>query len=136
MVRKRISETALRKCRTCGLEAHEERELELFVKQKTGPYGRATECKQCHKTYYHIKKDEWNLKRNEKMRKIRKNLIDYLGAKCAGCGTEDIRVLETHAPNGHEYPKNNRNADTNWIERDKLVILCANCHLIAHSNNE
>ena len=38
----------LRKCNTCGLEAHTEEDLELFTKNKTCLYGRACECNVCH----------------------------------------------------------------------------------------
>jgi hypothetical protein len=37
----------LRKCRECGLEAHTEEELELFVKDKSKLYDRSTICKKC-----------------------------------------------------------------------------------------
>jgi len=39
----------LRKCRFCGLEAHIEAELELFIKDKECLYGRRTICKNCFK---------------------------------------------------------------------------------------
>lgn len=38
----------LRKCNTCGLEAHTEEDLELFSKNKSCMYGRAPECYTCH----------------------------------------------------------------------------------------
>ena len=37
----------LRKCRSCGVEAHSIEDLELFVKHKKRPHGRATICKNC-----------------------------------------------------------------------------------------
>ena len=38
----------LRKCNTCGLEAHTQEDLELFTKNKTCLYGRTRECNVCH----------------------------------------------------------------------------------------
>ena len=54
----------LRKCRSCGLEAHDEQELELFCKgivNRGGstdpyPYGRRNLCKNCYNEY----KKGWN----------------------------------------------------------------------------
>jgi len=37
----------LRKCTTCGLEAHTEDDLDLFEKDKQRPHGRANRCKAC-----------------------------------------------------------------------------------------
>lgn len=42
---------ALRKCKTCGLEAHSENELELFKKQKRSLHGRVNLCNACHADY-------------------------------------------------------------------------------------
>ncbi len=41
----------LRICRSCGLEAHNEKDLDLFVKHKKRPHGRATLCKKCSSNY-------------------------------------------------------------------------------------
>ena len=37
----------LRKCKFCGLEAHTEKDLELFVKDKKGKHGHVNTCKEC-----------------------------------------------------------------------------------------
>jgi len=37
----------LRVCRVCGLEAWTEKDLDLFSKSKTSPYGRAPICNKC-----------------------------------------------------------------------------------------
>lgn len=37
----------LRACYVCGLEAHTEEDLELFVKHKSSCYGRRNLCKKC-----------------------------------------------------------------------------------------
>lgn len=39
--------TALRTCRVCGLEAHNEEDLDLFRKRKQSPHERDTICKKC-----------------------------------------------------------------------------------------
>ena len=44
----------LRKCRYCGLEAHTEEELELFVNDKPSKHGRGNACYPCH--YKHKQK--------------------------------------------------------------------------------
>jgi len=42
-----MSKTALRKCRVCGLEAHNEQDLERFNKSKDCRHGRDNLCKSC-----------------------------------------------------------------------------------------
>ncbi len=46
--RMRLEPGILRKCTTCGKEAIDEEDLELFVKRKSMPHGRANYCKECH----------------------------------------------------------------------------------------
>ena len=41
----------LRICRECGLKAHTKEDLELFVKHRSCPHGRATICKSCVNKY-------------------------------------------------------------------------------------
>ena len=67
----------LRKCRSCGLEAYTEQDLELFVKAKDLPYGRETQCKKCH---------------NEHRTKL-KPQGNYL-KKCNTCGLEAKNIEE------------------------------------------
>lgn len=66
----------LRKCRICGLEAHNDEELELFVKDKKLPYGRKTICKKCQNKYHY---DRSGSKHRE--------VVPYL-RKCRKCGLE------------------------------------------------
>lgn len=66
---------ALRTCRTCGLEAHTEADLELFRTQNTKPYGKDNLCKRC---------------RNASLRKPPK---PYL-RKCRVCGLEATNETE------------------------------------------
>lgn len=59
----------LRKCRKCGLEAHTNEELELFVNKKKAKHGKAQLCKKCNQD---ITKD-WTLKNREKYLEWRKD---------------------------------------------------------------
>ena len=50
----------LRKCKHCGLEAHTEKELEAFKKDKRGLYGRTNVCKKCTHNYPVPHVAEWH----------------------------------------------------------------------------
>ena len=132
MVKKLVLINALRKCRICGIEAHNEDELEPFVKNTTrSPYGRQNLCKKCHVAEYH----KWKVNHTRRFLghgHFRNKLIAYLGGKCMKCGNIDSRVLECHAPNGHGIPHNERSVYKFWKQRDELMLLCANCHRIEH----
>jgi len=70
---------SLRKCRVCGLEAWNNKDLEKFVKNKDCYYGRRTLCKAC---------------RNKKQRTLHpKKLVTYL-RKCHVCGLEAKTINE------------------------------------------
>jgi len=87
-------------------------------------------------------KDFWN-KKGYELQKKRRNwerklaLIRELGGKCAGCGIEDIRVLDIHhidqttkvTPQKRSYNWTRRFAD--WeANTGNLEVLCANCHRV------
>lgn len=40
---------SLRKCTECGLEAHTEEDLDLFIAAPRSAYGKANKCKECRK---------------------------------------------------------------------------------------
>lgn len=44
-----MTQTILRKCCKCGLEAHNQEELDLFIRDKNRPLGCKTICKECNK---------------------------------------------------------------------------------------
>lgn len=46
-LKNRGGSTSFRKCNHCGMEAHDEKSLELFEAHPNGKYGRANKCKQC-----------------------------------------------------------------------------------------
>jgi transposase len=50
----------LRKCKHCGLEAHTEKELEAFKKDKKGLHGRTNVCKKCAYNYPVKHVAEWH----------------------------------------------------------------------------
>lgn len=56
----------LRTCRVCGLECHNEEDLELFTKSKRGKHGRENECRKCSSIdsvkYQRENKDKYNAK--------------------------------------------------------------------------
>lgn len=47
----------LRVCRSCGLEAFTEKDLEIFVLSKNHPHGRTTQCKPCFNKYRKHRRD-------------------------------------------------------------------------------
>lgn len=49
-IRMELEPGVLRKCIDCGKEALDEMDLELFMKRKTAPHGRANLCKKCRNT--------------------------------------------------------------------------------------
>jgi len=71
----------LRRCPHCGLEAHTEKELELFSKRNDRPYGRGYICKACKNRIQQAKRAE---KRVEP---------SYL-RKCRDCGLEAYNEAE------------------------------------------
>ena len=46
----------LRKCNTCGLEAHIEEDLELFVYKEKNKHNRINECKICRNKYNRVRR--------------------------------------------------------------------------------
>lgn len=80
------SSKPLRKCRVCGLEAHNEEDLKLFAKDNHGnKLGRENFCFKCFNAY-----------RRERMRKLRekgvcptcKKPVDRDGLYCTKCLSE------------------------------------------------
>jgi hypothetical protein len=51
-----MGRSALRTCRTCGLEAHTKENLELFVKRKYCRHGREQFCKDCQNR---LQREDW-----------------------------------------------------------------------------
>lgn len=74
-------------------------------------------------------------------RKVKKQLITELGGKCQICGFSDERVLVPHHKTGSNLSKLRKASNYQFYkkyqyylkEKDNLMLLCANCHLILHS---
>lgn len=68
----------------------------------------------------------------------RLKLIQELGGKCVSCGFSNIKALIIH----HKGQKNRKDLINRLFryevlekEKDHLELLCANCHLIVHSES-
>ena len=148
----------LRKCRTCGLEAHNEEELKLFIPHKLSLHGRANICRKCKTAYqrqwYKIYKDSPNYKRkrprtrSENMRrreynKIRRlKLIELYGGKCVCCGEThpEFLTLDHIQGNGATERKRLGTSDSIYKKAIKMLneneeearknyrLLCWNCN--------
>jgi hypothetical protein len=89
---KRIKDSgSLRKCRTCGIEARNTEELELFVKTTNGKFGRYNLCKKCH-----VSSDTMKAHNNSLEKRVKKfgisveqynEFVEKQNNCCAICGT-------------------------------------------------
>lgn len=119
----------LRKCRTCGLEANNEDELNLFKRSKSSSYGRDNECKQCDNNRYsnavtkgsETRDKVLKQKRNNHFRfkygmtlEQRDNYILSVG-KCEICG-KGLNEKTAHIDHSHTKHKHVRG------------VLCNNCN--------
>lgn len=111
-----------KKCLKCG----EEKLLEEFYAKKDRP-SRDSWCKLCLCAY---QMKRW------KDRKIK--AIEYKGGKCMNCSTvypPEVYDFHHRDPSTKEYNWTKLRLKS-WknitIELDKCILLCANCHRIAH----
>lgn len=79
----------------------------------------------------------------EKRTTNKKILVEYKGGKCIKCGyNENIEALQFHHRNPKDKEYNiseemkNKKIDELKKEADKCDLLCANCHIIEHLNND
>ncbi len=123
----------LRKCIRCGLEAHNEEELEKFAKTtKRNRYGRRNMCKKCHAkeakeyrekrfiskglcpscgktndrekgTYCSKCLKKYNQYNRKRHWELRLRAILKLGGKCVICGMQDFRLLTINHKEGRNY---------------------------------
>lgn len=115
----------MKKCSKCQ---EEKPESEFHVKvKKTGQLQ--AYCKPC---LYSIQKQRW------KDRKVK--AIEYKGGKCVDCNqTYPAPVYQFHHLNPEEKEFSwNKGRLMSWDkvkkELDKCVLLCANCHMLRHSD--
>ena len=79
-------------------------------------------------------------RKNERRYSLRLKLVKLLGSMCAICGLDDVRTLEIDHING--YGRRERTEFGDWykqlkyyllnesIARERLQVLCGNCHNI------
>ena len=115
---------ALRKCRDCGKEAHNEAELEMFKKNKKCKYGRVNKCNECEAASMRVIRDR-NPERVKDL-KLRNTygitLADYntMFKEQKGC----CKICGTHQSN-LERPLF---VDHCHITEDVRGLLCSNCN--------
>ena len=121
----------LRVCRVCGRQAVTEEELELFCKDKSKPYGRATICKKCWNKsrrlrFRGIKSKKDYLRYMELIRDLEKPILCYVcGKEITKLRGRDANSLVFHSLDGdHE----------NWEPSNK-VPAHNGCHIRHHNNN-
>lgn len=128
----------LRKCRVCGKEAHSEKELEYFVRDKNSKYGRAKCCLDCRRKEYnkydfdnsedrnkkgieYYKKNGWesNIKRKYGIdEKVYNHLLEQQNFSCKICGTHISHLSERLS------------VDHNHITNKVRGLLCRHCNLL------
>lgn len=96
----------LRICKTCGLEAKNEVDLELFVKHEQCKHGRSNECKQC--------RNKRTLKNKGKIKELRSKHIFISGIELKKC-----TLCERLLPLNHFSLRNK-----SW---DNLTFRCKKC---------
>lgn len=84
-----------------------------------------------------------SIQRNRK--KLRLSILEMLGNCCKGCGYSDKRALQIEHINGDGAEERRKYKDPNTCYRfiksqieagsDRYQILCANCHIIKHSED-
>lgn len=116
----------LRKCNSCGLEAHTEEDLELFEKETRGKHGRRNKCKSCRRerdTYWRSKnKDKviYKTKKYHAQNTYGISLDEYLKRMstsdcCEVCGSKDNL--------SYDHDHNNPDPNTNF-----RGVLCNKCN--------
>jgi hypothetical protein len=87
------------------------------------------------KEYHH----EWQ-------QKLRKDVVEFLGGKCARCGFSDIRALQIDHKDGKGRQEWLQYKKSSWkrarlillgkLSKEKYQILCANCNWIKRAENK
>jgi len=85
---------ALKKCKGCGIEAHNEKDLELFRKNKRLKHGRANWCYTCYNNKYRgERKKGWDIKAKYGITlEEYKEMLKSQDNKCAICGEFNDKV--------------------------------------------
>lgn len=85
-----------------------------------------------HREHYARNKEKIHKRRKARLQTLRKTRLDVLGGECIRCGNKNEVVLEFHHINQKEKESSREWTKSDWNPR-KFVLLCANCHLITHS---
>lgn len=124
-----------RQCTQCGLL----KDLTMFGRQKNGPQGRRSACKQCRKEARQKARSVVNATRNS----LRHKKVDFMRRVkiklgCAQCGYKEspIALQFNHLdPSTKTFTiASTRGRDATMLEikeeMRKCEVLCANCHAI------
>lgn len=124
-------------CTAC----HQDKPLKQFWPKKTGKYGRYSQCIPCcanKKSAYRAKhKEVYRRKNREWARKLRLEVLNAYGHKCACCGETAYEFLaldhknndgaeerRKHGESGKIYMKAKREG----FPKDRYQLLCHNCN--------
>ena len=131
----------------------QEKEYKNYYKDKRNKDGLTSWCKQCiikSSSIWHKNnpdkayKSSYNYRINNKdkstiatlsCKRTRLDMYkDILGSVCMHCGTKDKRVLQFHHINPINKDGNIRamSPELALKELKKCMLLCANCHMLAH----
>ena len=137
----------IKKCYRCQQEKEETLFKRNYKKRKDPTEIRYTNlCSVCDQEVFKVwrkgpKQAEYNKKYRERRLERKKRAIIYKGSKCEHCS------LEVHpaAFDFHHLDKTQKDTDPGlmmscsdevlFLELDKCVLLCANCHRVEHFIN-
>lgn len=121
----------IKRCHSCG----KYKLLDLFHHSKKGQLERTSYCKECVASH---EKENKNYRR-EKHTRDKAKLVMEFGNKCFMCGAENLPLCcyAFHHNNPEEKEVSFRNASFSSITtieevRSKCILLCQNCHEVAH----
>jgi predicted transcriptional regulator len=117
--------TGVTNCCRCGVQLNDNNSYTIKSGEKAGK--KQSHCRECNSKYT-----------VEKLRKNKQKALDYKGKKCQICGYDRCNdALEFHHvdPEKKEIdPSKLRGLkwESQKIELDKCILLCANCHREVH----
>lgn len=119
----------MKTCTDCGTP----KELDQFAKHPKGAGGLDPSCKDCNNAYARA----WRAKRRAVVEKLLRGIFDPY--QCLDCGNTDHRTFQFHHEGKKEFKISDGMSGKYPIakmleEIKKCVLLCANCHMIRHSD--
>lgn len=121
----------MKKCKLCG------KDFEIIDKGWARTY-----CYECSPSYGNDSGNSHAGNITVKRRAIKKHLIERAGGRCAQCGYDKCQAaLQFHHldPTQKDFTISqnfNNDVEKLYIEVDKCVLLCANCHAELHQELE